>query len=98
MLLVLLVCEAHLMANHVSAVKRNKQSEKKRRINQMNRHKLKTQFKKLKSAIADGKADDAQALLPGTFSLIDKSVQKGVLKVNAARRYKSRMSRHVNAV
>ena len=46
MLLVSLVCEAHLMANHVSALKRNKQSEKKRRINQMNRHKLKTQFKK----------------------------------------------------
>ena len=35
---------------------------------------------------------------PERFSLIDKSVQKGVLKVNAARRYKSRLSRHVNAI
>ena len=86
------------MANHVSALKRIKQNEKKRIINQMNRHKLKTQVKKLRSAIAEGKADDAQVLLPKTVSMIDKAVQKGVIKANAARRYKSRMSRHVNAV
>ena len=86
------------MANHASAVKRNKQNQRRRLINQINRHKLKTQFKKLKTAISEGKSDEARELLPKTFSLIDKSVQRGVIKANAARRYKSRMNRHVNAI
>lgn len=86
------------MANHVSALKRNRQNEKKRLINQMNRNRLKTQLKKLKAAISDGKAEEATGLLPATLSLIDKSVQKGVIKVNAARRYKSHLTRHVNRV
>jgi small subunit ribosomal protein S20 len=86
------------MANHVSAIKRNRQNEKKRLINQMNRNRLKTQLKKLKAAISDGKADEAQGLLPATLSLIDKSVQKGVIKSNAARRYKSHLARNVNGI
>lgn len=86
------------MANHTSAVKRYKQSQKRRLLNQMNRHKLKTQMKKLRAAIATGTPDDAKGLLPQTFSLIDKSVQKGVIKVNTARRYKSRLTKTVNAL
>jgi small subunit ribosomal protein S20 len=86
------------MANHASALKRNRQNEKRRVINQMNRHKLRTQIKKLKTAIETGESDQARQLLSPTFSLIDRSVQKGVLTTNAARRYKSRMNRSVNAL
>ncbi len=86
------------MANHVSAIKRNKQNQQRRLINQMNRQKLKTQFKKLKAAISEGQSDETQAVLSKTFSVIDRSVQKGVIKSNAARRYKSRINCRVNAV
>lgn len=86
------------MANHASALKRYRQSLKKRAVNTQNRHKLKTQMKKLKVAIAAGKKDDAKALLPTTFGLIDKSVQKGVIKENTARRYKSRLATAVNGI
>jgi small subunit ribosomal protein S20 len=86
------------MANHPSALKRYRQSQKKRLINSTNRHKLKTQMKKLKTAIASGNAGDAKSLLPETVKLIDKSVQKGVIKKNTARRYKSRLTKSVNAV
>ncbi len=86
------------MANHVSAIKRYRQSQKRRAINGMNRQKLKTQVKKLRAAIQAGNAGEAQAMLGPTFSVIDKSVQKGVLKANAASRYKARMNRHVNAL
>jgi small subunit ribosomal protein S20 len=86
------------MANHASALKRHRQSTKKRLLNQMSRHKLKTQMKKLRAAIATGKSADAKGLLPQTFSLIDKSVQKGVIKVNTARRYKSRLTKTVNGL
>ncbi|MBI2149266.1 MAG: 30S ribosomal protein S20 [Acidobacteria bacterium] len=84
------------MANHASALKRHRQSQRRRLTNQMNRHKLKTQMKRLRAAIAGGKKADAAPLLPETFSLIDKSVQKGVIKKNTARRYKSRLTKTVN--
>lgn len=84
------------MANHASALKRYRQSERRRAINQANRHKLKTQVKKLKSAIEAGKAADAKALLSKTFGLLDRSVQKGVIKKNTASRYKARLAKKVN--
>ncbi|HYR89551.1 MAG TPA: 30S ribosomal protein S20 [Terriglobia bacterium] len=86
------------MANHPSAIKRYRQSQRRRLINQMNRHKLKTQMKRLRAAIATGKAADAKTLLPETFGLIDKSVQKGVIKENTARRYKSRLAKTINGL
>ena len=86
------------MANHPSALKRHRQSLKKRALNATNRHKLKTQMKKLRTVIASGKKDDAKALLPATFGLIDKSVQKGVITENTARRHKSRMAKSINGI
>ena len=86
------------MANHPSAVKRYKQSQKRRLINTTHSNRLKTQMKKLKTAVAAKKTADAKALLPATFSLIDKSVQKGVIKKNTAARYKSRLTKSVNTI
>ena len=86
------------MANHPSAIKRHRQSQRRRLINQMNRHRLKTQLKKLRAAITGGKAADAKAMLPETFGVIDKSVRKGVIKKNTAGRYKSRLTKRVNAL
>jgi len=86
------------MANHPSAVKRHKQSLKRKLINTTNANRLKNQMKKLKTAIAAKKTADAKALLPTTLSLIDKSVQKGVIKKNTAARYKSRLNKSVNTI
>jgi small subunit ribosomal protein S20 len=86
------------MANHASALKRYRQSQRRKLINQMNRHRLKTQLKKLRAAITGGKANDAKTLLPETFGVIDRSVQKGVIKKNTARRYKSRLTKTVSAL
>jgi len=86
------------MANHPSALKRYRQSQRRRLVNQMNRHRLKTQLKKLRTAISGGKAADAKALLPETFGVIDKSVKKGVITKNTAGRYKSRLTKRVNTL
>ncbi|HYR44611.1 MAG TPA: 30S ribosomal protein S20 [Terriglobia bacterium] len=86
------------MANHPSAIKRYRQSQHRRLVNQMNRNRLRTQMKKLRAAIATGKAADAQTLLTATLSVIDRSVQKGVIKKNTARRYKSRLAKRVNGL
>ena len=83
------------MPNHKSAEKRVRQSEKRRLINRAHRTKVRTYIKKLRAAL-DGKGEDIQKVLPETISVIDKSVQKGVLHKNAAARYKSRLTVRAN--
>lgn len=86
------------MANHESAIKRNRQSLRRRARNRSNTHRLRTQLKKIRLAINANNREDVQKLLSPTLSLIDKSIQKGVLHKNAASRYKSRLLHRVNAV
>ena len=84
------------MANHKSAEKRVRQTAKRNEVNTRNRSKLRTQIKKLRSAVASGDQAQSQELLTPTISLIDKSVNKGILHRNTAARYKSRLTAHVN--
>ena len=84
------------MPNHKSSEKRVRQSEKRRAINRSHRTKVRTYIKKLRSALESGSAQDVQKALPETISVIDKSVQKGVLHANAAARYKSRLTARAN--
>jgi small subunit ribosomal protein S20 len=86
------------VAHHASAKKRIRQGEKRRAQNRQNVSQLKTQVKKLRAAIAEGNADAAKKLLPQTVGEIDKAATKGVVHDNAASRYKSRLSRKVNAL
>lgn len=84
------------MANHKSAIKRTRQTERKNEVNSNNRAQLRTQIKKMRAALAAGDVQSAQNLLPETVSVIDKAIQKGVLHHNAAARYKSRLTSSVN--
>ncbi len=84
------------MPNHKSAIKRVRQTAKRNEVNTRNRSKLRTQIKKLRAALASGDKNQSRELLVPTISLIDKSVNKGVLHRNTAARYKSRLTMHVN--
>jgi small subunit ribosomal protein S20 len=86
------------MPNHKSAEKRDRQNTRRNAINTASRTRLRTSVKKLRALIATGNASEAQSLLPETISIIDKSVQKGVLHRNAAARHKARLTSHVNAM
>src|SRR4029453_18396614 len=86
------------MANHISALKRYRQNQRRRLINQMSRHRLKTQLKKLRAAITSAKAADARALLPETLGAIERSVRKGVNKKKTSGRYKSRLTKRINGI
>lgn len=86
------------MAHHASALKQMRQSLKRKARNRKNSSQLKTQVKKLRSAIAKGDAEAAQKLLPETVGQIDKAVKKGVIHDNAAARYKSRLTRRINTL
>lgn len=84
------------MPNHKSAEKRVRQNEKRRVINRGHRSKVRTYIKKLRAALDSGKSEDVQSVLPEVISVIDKSVQKGVMHKNAAARYKSRLTVRAN--
>jgi small subunit ribosomal protein S20 len=86
------------MPNHKSAEKRVRQSEKRRTINRSHRTKVRTYIKKLRSALDAGSQKDVEQILPQAISVIDKSVQKGVLHANAAARYKSRLTVKANQI
>ena len=84
------------MANHKSAIKRVRQTVRKNEVNNRNRASLRTELKRLRAVIVQGNAAEAKTLLPQAVSLIDKSIQKGILHENAAARYKSRLTSSVN--
>ena len=84
------------MPNHKSAEKRVRQSEKRRLINRSHKSKVRTYIKRLRAALDSGKGEDVQTVLPEVISVIDKSVQKGVMHKNAAARYKSRLTVRAN--
>ena len=86
------------MPNHKSAEKRVRQNEKRRAINRGHRTKVRTYIKRLRSALEAGEQQTVTSILSETISVIDKSVQKGVLHANAAARYKSRLTSQANQV
>jgi small subunit ribosomal protein S20 len=86
------------VAQHASAEKAMRQGLKRRGRNRRNLSQLKTQVKKLRSAVQQGDVEAAKQLLPATVGQIDKAAKKGVIHDNAAGRYKSRLAQRVNAM
>jgi small subunit ribosomal protein S20 len=86
------------MANHVSSLKRARQTIVKTAVNRANKSKLRGTLRSLREAIATGNHADATTQYRATASILDKSVQKGVLHKNTASRYKSRLNARVKAV
>jgi small subunit ribosomal protein S20 len=84
------------MPNHKSAEKRDRQNTRRSAVNTANRTRLRTQIKKLRAALAAGSIHDSRALLSETVSIIDKSVQKGIMHRNTAARHKARLTMHIN--
>jgi small subunit ribosomal protein S20 len=85
------------MANHVSSLKRARQTVTKTAANRANKSKLRGTLRTLREAIAGGDGKTLGEVYRSTVSVLDKSVQKGVLHKNTASRYKSRLNARVKA-
>jgi len=85
------------MANHVSSLKRARQTVAKTANNRANKSKLRGTLRAMREAIAKGDAEGLRKIYSETASILDKSVQKGVLHKNTASRYKSRLNARVKA-
>ena len=84
-----------MAARHKSAIKRHRQSEKRRVYNQSIRSNVKTYIKKVLKAVEGKKTTEAQDLLKQTMKVIDKAAAKGVLHKRNASRKIARLSKRV---
>ncbi len=86
------------MANHVSSLKRARQTVKRAAVNRANRSKLRSGLRAMREVLVANDAGAARAQYNLTASLLDKSVQKGILHDNTASRYKSRLNARLKAL
>jgi small subunit ribosomal protein S20 len=84
------------MANHFSALKRARQTTKRTTRNRANTSRLRSQLRDLREALAKGDKQAAEHVYRKTVSVLDKSIQKGILHENTASRYKSRLGVRVS--
>jgi small subunit ribosomal protein S20 len=86
------------LANIKSAIKRNKQNERRRVRNRIYRGKARTFIAKARVAINDKDAEKAKAATLEAISALDKAAQKGVIHKNNAARRKSRLMKRLATV
>lgn len=86
------------MANHKSALKRNKQNEKRAARNRHIRSTMRTLVKQVREAATAGDAAAAKAALERAVPYIDKSAGKGVIHKATASRKIARLAKLVNTL
>jgi small subunit ribosomal protein S20 len=85
------------LANHKSALKRNRQSQVRRERNRMNRTKVKTVVKKIEAAVeVEGSVEQAREALVAAIPVIERAAAKGAFHKRTAARKVSRLTRKVN--
>jgi small subunit ribosomal protein S20 len=86
------------LANIKSAIKRNKQNEKRRQQNRVFRGEARTMVKKARVAIASEEKEEAKANVLAAVKALDKAASKGVIHKNNAARRKSRLMKQLVAL
>ncbi len=85
------------MANHASALKRQRQSERRRLRNRGHRSAINTTVKKVLTSISAKETDKARELFREAVARLDSAVTKGALHRRTASRKISRLTKMVNA-
>ncbi len=86
------------MATHKSAIKRQKQAEKKHIINKSAKSELKTLAKKVEQAVETKNTDAAKDAMVKAMKAYDKAASRGILHKNTASRKISRLSTRVGKI
>jgi len=81
-----------------SAIKRVKTSEKSHLRNISYKSKIKSSIKKFNLAISEKKKEESIKYFKDTVSILDKSVNKGILPKNTASRQKSNLTKKLNTL
>lgn len=83
------------MANHKSALKRIRRNES---VRLRNRYQHKTTRNAIKKLRLEEKKEDAAALLPSVYSMIDRLAKRNIIHDNKAANLKSKLAKHVAAL
>ena len=67
-------------------------------MNRRSKARLRHQIRSMRKVVAAKDAKAAEALLPKTFSIIDRSAKIGLIKKNTAARYKSKLHMRMKAL
>ncbi len=86
------------MANTPQARKRVRQAERSRQLNTSQRSMMRTQVKRVFSAIEAGDKSAAESALVAAVPVLDHMARKGLIHKNKAARYKSRFNSQVRAL
>jgi len=86
------------MANHFSALKRARQTEKRTARNRASTSQMRSALRIMRESLEKGDKAAADQSYRQTVSALDKAIQKGVLHENTASRYKSRLSARLNVL
>lgn len=86
------------MANHPSALKRARQSEKRRLRNRSVSSAIKTAVKKVTAAVAVNELEQVKTTLKEATAALDKAASKGVIPKRRASRKISRLTKKANAI
>lgn len=86
------------MANHPSALKRHRQSEKRHQRNQAIKTRLRHLVRDVRTALSARDREAATKTFARAARALDKAVTKGVLHRNSASRRISRLAAAVNAL
>jgi small subunit ribosomal protein S20 len=84
------------VANHPSALKRHRQSEKRRLRNRAIKSRIRNLVREVRTAISSKDSEAAAKRLAGAARALDKAVTKGVLHRNNASRRIARLAHAVN--
>ncbi len=84
------------MANHVSALKRARQTVHRTDRNRANTSKLRSVLRSVRESLTAGDQKTADTAYQSCVSMLDKAVRKGTLHKNTASRYKSRLRVRLN--
>ena len=80
------------MANAVSSQMRCASPRGERKFNRIRKSRLRHQIRSLRRLLEAKDAKAATAIVPKTFSVIDRAAKWGIIKKNTAARYKSRIT------
>ncbi len=86
------------MANTRSAMKRNRQNQKRRVQNRVYRGSARTSVKKARLAIETGNVEEARQATMAAVTALDIAAGKGILHKNNASRRKSRLMKQLAAL
>ena len=86
------------LANSSQATKRARQAEKRRQHNAGRRSMMRTQIKKVISAIDSGDKAAADAAFKQAAPMLDSLAMKGLIHKNKAARHKSRLNAKIRAL